>query len=111
MILAWVLLNRLIPAITDDNLLKSQCSFQVVSRTTDLVFVWNQILKNARNKIEMYATFVDLTKHLISGTGLDLRGSKKNWTFPWNFSQYLSSSMMAQSAGAAEYTDYIYAEG
>ena len=42
-ILAGVLLNRLIPTITQENTPESQCGFTSIRGTTDMIFVLRQI--------------------------------------------------------------------
>ena len=62
-ILGRVLLNRLIPTITQENTPESQCGFRSNSGTVDMVIVLRQILEKCREQnMGLYAAFVDLTK-------------------------------------------------
>ena len=62
-ILAFVLLNRLIPTIAQKNTPESQCGFRFNRGTVDMIFVLRQIQEKRRQQnIGLYAAFVDLTK-------------------------------------------------
>ncbi|XP_051634185.1 uncharacterized protein LOC127466875 [Manacus candei] len=62
-ILARILLNRLIPAITEGILPESQCGFRANRSTTDMVFVLRRLQEKSREQNKgLYVTFVDLTK-------------------------------------------------
>ena len=72
-ILARVLLNRLVPTITEENIPESQCGFRANRCTTDMVFALRQLQEKCREQNKgLYATFVDLTKAFdtVSRTGL-----------------------------------------
>ena len=72
-ILVRVLLNRLIPTITQENTPESQCLFRSNRGTADVVFVLRQIQEKCRGQnLGLYAAFVDLTKALdtVSRDGL-----------------------------------------
>ena len=47
-ILAHVLLNRLVPTITEDHLLETQCRFRANRGTTDMVFVLWELQEKCR---------------------------------------------------------------
>ena len=73
-ILAFVLLNRLIPTIAQKNTPESQCGFRFNRGTVDMIFVLRQIQEKRRQQnIGLYAAFVDLTKAFdtVSRNGLD----------------------------------------
>ena len=61
-ILAGVLLNRLIPAMAQENTPESQCGFTSIRGTTDMIFVLRQIHEKRHLDIGLHAAFVDLTK-------------------------------------------------
>ncbi|KAL0156964.1 hypothetical protein M9458_048210 [Cirrhinus mrigala] len=62
-ILTRLLLNWLVPAIAEDLLPESQCSFRANRSTTDMVFVLRQLQEKCREQNRgLYITFVDLTK-------------------------------------------------
>ena len=68
-----MLLNRLVPAIAEDNLPESQCGFRSNRSTTDMVFVLRQLQEKCREQNRgLYVTFVDLTKAFdtVSRNGL-----------------------------------------
>ncbi len=72
-ILARVLLNRLVPAITEDHLPESQCGFRANRGTTDMVFALRQLQEKCQEQNKgLYVTFVDLTKAFdtVSRNGL-----------------------------------------
>ncbi|XP_066285793.1 uncharacterized protein [Branchiostoma lanceolatum] len=62
-ILARVILDRLIPTVTEENLPESQCGFRAKRGTTDMTFVLRQIQEKFREQnMGLYAAFIDLTK-------------------------------------------------
>ena len=72
-VLARVLLNRLVPTITEEILPESQCGFRANRGTIDMVFVLCQLQEKCREQnMGLYATFIDLTKAFdtVSRTGL-----------------------------------------
>ena len=61
--LARVLLNRLVPTITEDHLPETQCGFRVNRGTTDMVFIFRELQEKCREHNKgLYVAFVDLTK-------------------------------------------------
>ena len=61
--LARIMLNRLIPAVAEKNLPKSQCGFRLNRSTTDMIFTVRQIQeKCTEQNMCLYAVFVELTK-------------------------------------------------
>ncbi|XP_065541881.1 uncharacterized protein LOC136017496 [Lathamus discolor] len=62
-LLARILLNRLIPAITEELLPESQCGFRANRSTTNMVVVLGQLQEKCREENKgLYVTFIDLTK-------------------------------------------------
>ena len=62
-ILASVLLNRLVPTITEDHLPETQCGFKANRGTTDMAFVLRHLQEKCREQNKgLYVVFVDLTK-------------------------------------------------
>ena len=61
-ILILVLLNRLIPTITQENTPESQCGFRSNRQTAEMICVLKQIQEKRREQnIGLCAAFVDLT--------------------------------------------------
>ena len=72
-LVASVLLNRLIPAIAQENTPKSQCRFRSNRGTVDMFFVMRQIQEKCREQnMGLYSAFIDLSKAFdtVSRNGL-----------------------------------------
>ena len=62
-ILAQVILNRLISAVSEESLPESQCGFRPGRSTIDMVFSVRQIQEKCiKQRMDFYAVFIDLTK-------------------------------------------------
>uniref|UniRef100_A0A5F8GJ83 Reverse transcriptase domain-containing protein n=1 Tax=Monodelphis domestica TaxID=13616 RepID=A0A5F8GJ83_MONDO len=62
-ILACVILNRLLPSVSEQNLPESQCGFRPDRSTINMVFTVRQIQEKCLEKnLSLYIVFVDLTK-------------------------------------------------
>ena len=60
---AHLILNHLITSILEETLLEAQCAFHPGYSTIDMVFaVWQLQDRCIKPKIDLYATFIDLTK-------------------------------------------------
>ena len=61
--IARILLDRLVKHVANDFLPESQCGFRNNRGTSDMVFTLRQIQEKCREKqLDLYITFVDLTK-------------------------------------------------
>lgn len=62
-ILARILLNRLIPNVSEGNLTEAQCGFRPCHSTIDVVFAVRQVEgKCIEQQMDLYAMSIDLTK-------------------------------------------------
>ena len=62
-ILARILLNRLIDHLEQGLLPESQCGFRKERGTTDIIFATRQLQEKCQEQnVDLYTTFVDLTK-------------------------------------------------
>ena len=62
-ILARIILNRLVSDIAEENLPEAQCGFRPNRSTTDMIFTVRQVQeKCVEQNVDLYVTFVDLTK-------------------------------------------------
>ena len=62
-IISRILLERVVPIITEKHLLDSQCFFRVIRRTIDIVlFLGHSKRRAGSKKRKLYVTFIDLLK-------------------------------------------------
>ena len=62
-ILARVILNNLVSAVSEESLPESQCGFRAGRSTIDMVFSVRQVQEKCiEQRMDLYAVFVDLTK-------------------------------------------------
>ncbi|XP_038077400.1 uncharacterized protein LOC119745248 [Patiria miniata] len=62
-VLARIILNRLVTAISEENLPEAQCGFRPGRSTIDMIFAVHQVQEKCKEQnMDLYAVFIDLTK-------------------------------------------------
>jgi hypothetical protein len=62
-IMARIILNRLIPTVSENNLPEAQCGFRPDRSTVDMIFAVRQVQEKCKEQnLDLYAVFIDLTK-------------------------------------------------
>ncbi|KAL8611454.1 hypothetical protein ACOMHN_014509 [Nucella lapillus] len=62
-IMARIILNRLIPTVSENNLPEAQCGFRPDRSTVDMIFAVRQVQEKCKEQnLDLYAVLIDLTK-------------------------------------------------
>ena len=81
-IISGVLLNILVPPVTEDHLSGSQCKSKTNRSTSNMVFDHSKLEEKCRERNELYTTFIDLIKAFDTVSGNEIYQIMQNLGFP-----------------------------